>query len=158
MATFVRSPSSEISKECHLWARVVSERQSDVVVLLRSLSLALALFHTQPQESGSSFQGCSITYNSWWKVFFIYTYKWNRYCRTASSYLQTIHWIEFGMCVCVCVCMLSKQIRGQLGSGGRAVEHRTVNRGDSGSIPPTAVLKPRQFLHPTFACVFRKRH
>ena len=25
-------------------------------------------------------------------------------------------------------------------------------------IPPTAVSKLRQFLHPTFACVFRKRH
>ena len=43
-------------------------------------------------------------------------------------------------------------------SGGRAVERRTVNRGDGGSIPPTAVSKLRQFLHPTFACVFRKRH
>ena len=42
--------------------------------------------------------------------------------------------------------------------GGRAVERRTVNRGDGGSIPPTAVSKLRQFLHPTFACVFRKRH
>ena len=43
-------------------------------------------------------------------------------------------------------------------SGGRAVERRTVNRGDGGSIPPTAFSKFRQFLHPTFACVFRKRH
>ena len=42
--------------------------------------------------------------------------------------------------------------------GGRAVERRTVNLGDGGSIPPTAVSKLRQFLHPTFACVFRKRH
>jgi len=32
--------------------------------------------------------------------------------------------------------------------GGRAVEHRTVNRGDGGSIPPTAVLKLRQFRSP----------
>ncbi|KAK2180601.1 hypothetical protein NP493_436g01000 [Ridgeia piscesae] len=47
---------------------------------------------------------------------------------------------------------------GSVGSGGRAVERRTVNRGDGGSIPPTAVSKLRQFLHPTFACVFRKRH
>ncbi len=31
------------------------------------------------------------------------------------------------------------------GSGGRAVERRTVNRGDGGSIPPTAVSKLRQF-------------
>ena len=28
-------------------------------------------------------------------------------------------------------------------SGGRAVERLTVNRGDGGSIPPTAVLKLR---------------
>ena len=32
-----------------------------------------------------------------------------------------------------------------MGSGGRAVERRTVNRGDDGSIPPTAVSKLRQF-------------
>ena len=30
-------------------------------------------------------------------------------------------------------------------SGGRSVEHWTVNRGDNGSIPPTAILKLRQF-------------
>ena len=35
-----------------------------------------------------------------------------------------------------------------MGSGGRAVEHRTVNRGDGGSIPPTAVSKLRQFRSP----------
>ena len=35
-----------------------------------------------------------------------------------------------------------------MGSGGRAVEHRTVNRGDGGSIPPTAVLNLRQFRLP----------
>ena len=34
------------------------------------------------------------------------------------------------------------------GSGGRAVERRSVNRGDSGSIPPTAVSKLRQFRSP----------
>ena len=45
-----------------------------------------------------------------------------------------------------------------VGSGGREVERRTVNRGEGGSIPPAAVSKLRQFLHPTFACVFRKRH
>ena len=28
------------------------------------------------------------------------------------------------------------------------VEHRTVNRGDAGSIPPTAVSKLRQFRSP----------
>ena len=43
-------------------------------------------------------------------------------------------------------------------SGGRAVERRTVNRGDGGSIPPTAVSKLRQFRSPHIACVFRKRH
>ena len=32
-----------------------------------------------------------------------------------------------------------------IGSGGRAVERRTVNRGDSGSIPPTTVSKLRHF-------------
>ena len=30
---------------------------------------------------------------------------------------------------------------GAVGSGGRVVERRTVNRGDDGSIPPTAVSK-----------------
>ena len=35
-----------------------------------------------------------------------------------------------------------------VGSGGRAVQRRTVNRGDGGSIPPTAVSKLRQFRSP----------
>ena len=35
-----------------------------------------------------------------------------------------------------------------LGRGGRAVERRTVSRGDGGSIPPTAVSKLRQFRSP----------
>ena len=35
-----------------------------------------------------------------------------------------------------------------VGSGGRAVERRTVNRGDCGSIPPNAVSKLRQFCSP----------
>ena len=35
-----------------------------------------------------------------------------------------------------------------VGSGGRTVERRTVNRGDGGSIPPTAVSKLRQFHSP----------
>ena len=43
-------------------------------------------------------------------------------------------------------------------SGGRTVERRTVNRGDGGSILPTAVSKLGQFRSPHFACVFRKRH
>ena len=33
-------------------------------------------------------------------------------------------------------------------SGGHAVKRRTVNRGDGGSIPPTAVSKLRQFRSP----------
>ena len=36
----------------------------------------------------------------------------------------------------------------QVGSGGHAVEHRTVNRGDGGSITPTTVSKLRQFRLP----------
>ena len=35
-----------------------------------------------------------------------------------------------------------------MGSVGPAVERRTVNRGDGGSIPPTAVSKLRQFRLP----------
>ena len=35
-----------------------------------------------------------------------------------------------------------------LGSGGRAVVRRSVNRGDGGSIPPTAVSKLTQFRLP----------
>ena len=35
-----------------------------------------------------------------------------------------------------------------VGSGGRAVERRTVNREDGGSILPTAVSKLRQFCSP----------
>ena len=33
-------------------------------------------------------------------------------------------------------------------SGGRAVERQIVNRGDGGSIPPTAISKLRQFRSP----------
>ena len=36
----------------------------------------------------------------------------------------------------------------RMGSGGRAVERRTVNRGDGGSIPPTAVSKLGNFFTP----------
>ena len=35
-----------------------------------------------------------------------------------------------------------------LGSGGRAVERRTVNQGDGDSIPPNAISKLRQFRSP----------
>ena len=35
-----------------------------------------------------------------------------------------------------------------MGSGGRVVERRTVNRGGGGSIPPAPVLKLRQFCSP----------
>ena len=37
---------------------------------------------------------------------------------------------------------------GKRWSVARAVECRTVNRGDGGSIPPTAISKPRQFRLP----------
>ena len=40
-----------------------------------------------------------------------------------------------------------------VGSGDSAVERRTVNRGDGGSIPPTAVSKLRQFRSPHIACL-----
>ena len=39
-------------------------------------------------------------------------------------------------------------------SGGRTVERRTVNRGDGGSIPPTAVLKFRLFRSPHICLSF----
>ena len=35
-----------------------------------------------------------------------------------------------------------------VGSGGCTVEHRTVNRGEGGSIPPAAITKLRQFCSP----------
>ena len=41
-----------------------------------------------------------------------------------------------------------------MGSSGRAVQHRTVNRGDGGSIPPATISKHGNFIHPTFACSF----
>ena len=57
------------------------------------------------------------------------------------------------------VCSIAFLVDGyNVRSGGRAVERRTVNRGDDGSIPPTAVSKLRQFRSPHIACVFRKRH
>ena len=34
-----------------------------------------------------------------------------------------------------------------MGSGGRVVKRRTVNRGDGGSIPPTAVRNLGNFVH-----------
>ena len=37
------------------------------------------------------------------------------------------------------------KIQSQAINGGRAVERRTVNRGDGGSFPPNAVSKFRQF-------------
>ena len=41
-----------------------------------------------------------------------------------------------------------------VGSGGRAVERRTVKRGDGGSIPPTTVSKRRQFRSPHICLSF----
>ena len=52
------------------------------------------------------------------------------------------------------IAMVERVVR----SGGHAVERRTVNRGNGGSIPPTAVSKLRQFHSPHIACVFRKRY
>ena len=43
-----------------------------------------------------------------------------------------------------------------VGSGGRAVECRTINRGDSGSIPPIAISKLRQFHSPHICLSFRR--
>ena len=43
-----------------------------------------------------------------------------------------------------CGYMLTQSV----GSGGRAVERRTVNRGDGGSIPPTAISKHGNFVNP----------
>ena len=42
----------------------------------------------------------------------------------------------------------TRPIPNRVGSGGRAIERQTVNRGDGGSIPPTAVSKLRQFRSP----------
>ena len=51
------------------------------------------------------------------------------------------------------VSTLSTDLAEKLGRGGRAVERRTANRGDGGSIPPTAVSKLRQFRLPHI-CLF----
>ena len=40
--------------------------------------------------------------------------------------------------------MLYTPLCHSVGTGGRAVTHRTVNRGEGSSIPPTAVSKLRQ--------------
>ena len=42
-------------------------------------------------------------------------------------------------------CCVSVMYMYLVGRSGRMVECRTVNQGDSGSIPPTAVSKLRQF-------------
>ena len=41
-----------------------------------------------------------------------------------------------------------------VGSGGHAVERRTVNRGDGGSIPPTAISKVFEFRSPHICLSF----
>ena len=61
-------------------------------------------------------------------------------------------------CVCVAVraasvvAMMVLELMGSTlwltGSGGRVVERWTVNRGDGGSIPSTAISKLRQFHSP----------
>ena len=52
--------------------------------------------------------------------------------------------MHFATQLCCIVCLYIFLVR----SGGRAVERRTVNQGDGGSIPPTAVSKLRQFRLP----------
>ena len=50
---------------------------------------------------------------------------------------------------CIAICQLTHSlIQNAVGSGGCAVERWTVNRGHSGSIPPTAISKLRQFCSP----------
>ena len=49
-------------------------------------------------------------------------------------------------CVCACATMCVAVVA--VGSGRRAVECRTVNQGDGGSIPPVAVSKLGQFRSP----------
>ena len=44
-----------------------------------------------------------------------------------------------------------------MGSGGRAVERRTVNVGDGGPIPPPAVSKLRQFRSPHICLYLSKQ-
>ena len=67
------------------------------------------------------------------------------YARTAEmycNYLMTLSVLRY-----VLKCSKTSVIF-QWGSGGRAVERRTINRGDGGSIPPTAVSKLRQVRSP----------
>ena len=77
---------------------------------------------------------------------------WNdKYCKSTITLLPittviiTITYYFYPRPSIQCTCV---QCITELGSGGRAVERRTVNRGDSGSIPPTAVSKLRQFRSP----------
>ena len=50
------------------------------------------------------------------------------------------------------------EINTTVGSSGRVIEHRTANRGDGGSIPPTTVLKLEAVSFTPHLPVFRKRH
>ena len=45
-----------------------------------------------------------------------------------------------------------------VGRDGRELERRTVNQEDGGSILHTPYLNLGNFIHPTLACVFRRRH
>ena len=40
-----------------------------------------------------------------------------------------------------------------MGSGGRPVERRTVNRGDGGSIPPTAAISKLRHISSPHICL-----
>ena len=74
------------------------------------------------------------------------------------TFTSPTHFIDIGTDVHTTHVHTHTNIQTHVGSSSRAVEHRTVNREDGGSIPPTDVSKLRQFLHPTCACVFWKRH
>ena len=46
------------------------------------------------------------------------------------------------------ICLAESVTTARVRSGGHAVECRTVNRGDGGSTPPTALSRLRQFHSP----------
>ena len=56
--------------------------------------------------------------------------------------------LDSSACVVAVSCLGRGIVERRAGSGGRVVKRRTVNRGDGGSIPPTAVSKLRQFRSP----------
>ena len=56
--------------------------------------------------------------------------------------------LQIGQCVFDHLKNTDGEINTTVGSSGRVVERRTVNRGDGGLIPPTAISKLRQFCSP----------